>query len=93
MSRDNNNNNRRRHNGKVQEDLVAIVSWNSTSKQIVYLVEDLIHLRRRTGAAMGYKYYNSARDTYESPTSIEWVSASEAQRLIKTRRNRVVGLP
>jgi hypothetical protein len=50
----------------------VVISWGTTMKKSVYSVKDLASLRkRRADGQLGYVYYNSHRDTWERPRSID----------------------
>lgn len=69
MSIYNNNNN--------DEEIVAVLTWNSTRKTSVYNPIDLQYMRKSSGNGTGFKYYNSHRDTYEFPRSVTLIPKSK----------------
>jgi hypothetical protein len=77
MSLYNNNNNE-------NNEMIALISWNSTLNTSTYSPSELQALRRPSGNGTGYKYYNYHRDVYEFPRQISLISKKKLETL-KTR--------
>jgi hypothetical protein len=64
----NNNNNR----SEEKEPKKVVLTWSSTMKPSVYDIRELPAIRKkRTDGELGYVYYNSHRDTWELPRSVD----------------------
>ena len=72
------------NNNNENNEMIAVLSWNSTFKTSTYSPSELRALRRPSGNGTGYKYYNYHRDVYEFPRSISLVSKKKLES-IQTR--------
>jgi hypothetical protein len=69
------------NNKNNDEEILAVLSWNSTFKTSTYSPSDLRYMRKPSGNGSGYLYYNSHRDRYEFPRQISLISKKKLEAL------------
>ena len=74
------------NNNSENDEVLAVITWNTTRKRSVYNPTDLPNLRTSSGRGDGFKYFNNFTNSYERPRSLIVVLRNKLQALtLETR--------
>ena len=78
------------NNNSENDEVLAVITWNTTRKRSVYNPTDLPNLRTSSGRGDGFKYFNNFTNSYERPRSLIVVPRSKLSALTLETRSAAV---